>query len=262
MNTVRPLDTMWQDLRLRRRGCCSATRALPRPRSFRWRWASAPTPRSSSCSTPCGCASLPVDRPARAGRCVVSRAAVAQRPVLEPAGRSLTSAQVDETRSSRVSRVFAGMFAWSSAQLNTADGRRSAATSKRSWASGEVFDVLGVKPAIGRVLRRRTTIGPGAARRPRCSAMRTGSASLAAAPSVLRADRAPRGHAVRHRRRDRAGFLRPRCRPAVRCRDAALRRCAAAERRAAASSRAATGGSPWWAGCAPGQTAAVGQSII
>ena len=55
MNTMRPLDTLWQDLRYRGATCSGATRALPSPPSCRSRWASARIPRSSSCSTPCAC---------------------------------------------------------------------------------------------------------------------------------------------------------------------------------------------------------------
>jgi predicted permease len=63
----------------------------------------------------------------------------------------MTSAMVDELRKQRLDDVFSGLFAWSSLQLNGATGGevRNVDT---LWASGEMFDVLGVRPAIGRLI--------------------------------------------------------------------------------------------------------------
>jgi putative ABC transport system permease protein len=59
----------------------------------------------------------------------------------------LTYPLFDEIR--RRQNVFNGVFAWSSAAWNTADGGEVHRI-EGLWASGDMFEVLGLKPAIGR----------------------------------------------------------------------------------------------------------------
>jgi predicted permease len=61
----------------------------------------------------------------------------------------LTSIQFEEIRSRQ--RIFTDVFAWSSGPLNTASGGEVDYV-EALWASGNLFDVLGVKPTIGRLL--------------------------------------------------------------------------------------------------------------
>ena len=149
MNTVRPLDTVWQDLKY-------AARLLKRDKGF-----AAAAILSLALGIGANTAifqlldtvrlrSLPVTDPHELVVIHFPRGS-------KLSGRfssrmpSMTSAQVDEIRKQRLGDVFSGVFAWSSLQLNTATGGevRNADT---LWVSGETFDLLGVRPALGRLI--------------------------------------------------------------------------------------------------------------
>jgi predicted permease len=152
MNSVRPLDTIWQDLKY-------AARLLKRDKGFA-------TAAILSLALGIG-ANTAIFQ-------LLDAVRLRTLPVTDPrelvvvhfqrgsklSGRFssrmpyMTSAQVDELRKQRLDDVFSGLFAWSSLQLNTATGGevRNADT---LWVSGEAFDVLGIRPAIGRLLEPR-----------------------------------------------------------------------------------------------------------
>jgi predicted permease len=149
MNTVRSVDTIWQDLKY-------AARLLKRDKGF-----AAAAILSLALGIGANTAifqlldavrlrTLPVTDPQELAVIHFPRGS-------KLSGRFssrmpfMTSAQVDELRKQRLDDVFSGMFAWSSLQLNTATGGevRNADT---LWVSGETFDVLGVRPAIGRLI--------------------------------------------------------------------------------------------------------------
>ena len=149
MNTVRPVDTIWQDLKY-------AARLLKRDKGF-----AAAAILSLALGIGANTAifqlldavrlrTLPVTDPQELAVIHFPRGS-------KLSGRFssrmpfMTSAQVDELRKQRLDDVFSGLFAWSSLQLNTATGGevRNADT---LWVSGETFDVLGVRPAIGRLI--------------------------------------------------------------------------------------------------------------
>ncbi len=145
MNTMRPLDNLWQDLRF-------AVRLLLRDKGFAI---------AAVVSLALGIGAntaifqlldavrlrvLPVARP---GELVEIRFApgtsrsgsfTSRRPML-------TSIQFDEIR--RKQNVMSGVFAWSSTQWNTAAGGEIRPI-EGLWASGELWDLLGLKPVIGR----------------------------------------------------------------------------------------------------------------
>ena len=145
MNTIRPLDTVWQDLRF-------AVRLLLRDKGF-----AVAAVVSLALGIGANTAifqlldavrlrTLPVERPdelvelrfmpgtSRSG------SFTGRRPML-------TYPLFDELR--RRQQVLAGMFAWSSAPLNTAAGGEVRRI-EGLWASGELWSVLGLTPAIGR----------------------------------------------------------------------------------------------------------------
>ena len=145
MNTIRPVDAIWQDLRY-------AVRLLLRDKGFA---------AAAIISLALGIGAntaifqlldavrlrvLPVEQP---GELVEVRFAPGTSRSGSFTGRRpmLTSALFDEIRQRQ--RVFTGMFAWSSGQLNTAAGGEVRRI-EGMWASGDMFDVLGLKPAIGR----------------------------------------------------------------------------------------------------------------
>jgi putative ABC transport system permease protein len=149
MNSVRPLDNIWQDLKY-------ASRMLKRDKVF-----AAAAIISLALGIGANTAifqlldavrlrTLPVERPQDLviihfpkGSKVSGRFS-SRMPIM-------TSAMVDELRKQRLDDMFSGMFAWSSLQLNGATGGevRNVDT---LWASGEMFDVLGVRPALGRLI--------------------------------------------------------------------------------------------------------------
>ena len=145
MNTIRPLDTIWQDLRF-------AVRLLRRDKGFAV---------AAIVSLALGIGAntaifqlldavrlrtLPVERP---GELVEVRFA----PGISRSGSftsrrpMLTYPLFDEIR--RRQNVFTGIFAWSSGRWNTAEGGEVRRI-EGMWASGEMWGVLGLTPAIGR----------------------------------------------------------------------------------------------------------------
>jgi putative ABC transport system permease protein len=149
MNTVRPVDTMWQDLKY-------AARLLKRDKGF-----AAAAILSLALGIGANTAifqlldavrlrTLPVTDP--------QELAVIHFPQgSKLSGRFssrmpfMTSAQVDELRKQPLDDVFSGLFSWSSLQLNSATGGE-VRNLDTLWVSGEAFDVLGVRPAIGRLI--------------------------------------------------------------------------------------------------------------
>ena len=149
MNTVRPLDTLWQDLKY-------AARLLKRDKGF-----AVAAILSLALGIGANTAifqlldavrlrTLPVEDP---HELVVIHFPRGSKLSGRFSSRQpfMTSSQVAELRKQRLDDVFSGMFAWSSLQLNTATGGevRNAET---LWVSGEAFDVLGVRPVLGRLI--------------------------------------------------------------------------------------------------------------
>jgi putative ABC transport system permease protein len=149
MNTVRPIDTIWQDLKY-------AARLLKRDKGF-----AAAAILSLALGIGANTAifqlldavrlrTLPVEDPQELAVVHFPRGS-------KLSGRFssrmpfMTAAQVEELRKQPLEDVFSGLFSWSSLQLNTATGGevRNADT---LWVSGEAFDILGVQPAIGRLI--------------------------------------------------------------------------------------------------------------
>ena len=145
MNTIRPIDTLWQDLRY-------AMRLLVRDKGF-----AAAAIISLALGMGANTAifqlldavrlrTLPVERPdelvevrfppgtSRSG------SFTSRRPML-------TYPLFDEIR--RRQNALTGIFAWSSGQWNTAAGGEVRRI-EGMWASGEMWGVLGLRPAIGR----------------------------------------------------------------------------------------------------------------
>ena len=145
MNTIRPIDTLWQDLRY-------ATRLLLRDKGF-----AAAAIVSLALGIGANTAifqlldavrlrTLPVSRP---GQLVEVRFKPGTSRSGSFTGRRpmLTYPLFDEIR--RRQTVFSGIFAWNSSPLNTATGGEVRRI-EGLWASGEMWGVLGLKPAVGR----------------------------------------------------------------------------------------------------------------
>ena len=224
MNTVRPVDTIWQDLKY-------AARLLKRDKGF-----AAAAILSLALGIGANTAifqlldavrlrSLPVTDP---HELVVIHFPRGSKLSGRFSSRMpfMTSAQVDELRKQRLDDVFAGVFAWSSLQLNTATGGevRNADT---LWVSGETFDVLGVRPALGRLITP-SDDRPGCGSPPAVHQLRVLAARFRRQPIGPGANRPTRRDPVRHRRRHRSGFFWRRRRAPLRCRDSDLRRPIAA----------------------------------
>jgi len=149
MNTVRPVDTIWQDLKY-------AVRLLRRDKGF----------------AVAAILSLALGIGANTAIFqLLDTVRLRTLPVTDPhelvvihfqrgsklSGRFssrmpyMTSAQVEELRKQRLDDVFSGLFAWSSLALNTATGGE-VRTADTLWVSGETFDILGLRPVIGRLI--------------------------------------------------------------------------------------------------------------
>ncbi len=145
MNTFRPIDTIWQDLKF-------AARLLLRDKGF-----AAAAVISLALGIGANTAifqlldavrlrTLPVERPEElvevrfAPGTSRSGSFNGRRPML-------TYLQFDEIR--RTQNVMSGIFAWSSEPWNTAAGGEIR-TVEGLWASGEMWSLLGLKPAAGR----------------------------------------------------------------------------------------------------------------
>ena len=147
MNTIRPLDTMWQDLKY-------ASRLLKRDKGF-----AAAAILSLALGIGANTAifqlvdtvrlrSLPVDAPEQLVNVYFPRG-TSRSGNFTGRWPALTSALFDSVRGNH--KVFDGVFAWSASQLNTAPGGEAQYV-EGLWASGDLFTVLRVKPVIGRTI--------------------------------------------------------------------------------------------------------------
>ena len=147
--------------------------------------------------------SLPVARPA-AARAVDSSAA-APGPT-RSGNRSATAARP----------IFDDAFAWSSGPVQPRAARGETRPRRTAiWASGTMFDVLGVQAVLGRTLhagRRCARRRPGRPRRGR-SATGSGSGEFGGAAERDRPAAHGRARPLHDRRRDAAGFFGSGCRP-------------------------------------------------
>jgi putative ABC transport system permease protein len=144
MNTIRPIDTLWQDLRF-------AARLLLRDKGF-----AAAAIVSLALGIGANTAIFQLLDAVRLRTLPVSRPEQLVEVRFKPGPRSgsftgrrpmLTYPLFDEIR--RRQTVFSGIFAWNSSPLNTATGGEVRRI-EGLWASGEMWAVLGLKPAIGR----------------------------------------------------------------------------------------------------------------
>jgi putative ABC transport system permease protein len=145
MNTVRPIDNLWQDLRF-------ATRLLWRDKGF-----AAAAIVSLALGIGANTAifqlldavrlrTLPVEQPQQLVE-VRFKPGTSRSGSFTGRRPMLTYPLFDEVR--RRQAVFSGIFAWNSSPLNTADGGEVRRI-EGLWASGEMWSVLGLKPIIGR----------------------------------------------------------------------------------------------------------------
>jgi len=147
MNTIRPLDTLWQDLRF-------ALRLLWRDKGFA-------TAAILSLALGIGAntaifqlldavrlRTLPVEEPQQLLDVRFAKGS-SRSGGFTSRWPNLTYAQFEIARATQ--QVFEGVFAWSSGQLNTASGGEARYV-EGLWASGDLFTVLRVKPAIGRLI--------------------------------------------------------------------------------------------------------------
>jgi putative ABC transport system permease protein len=147
MNTIRPIDALWQDIRY-------AIRLLRRDKAF-----AVAAVLSLALGIGANTAifqlldavrlrTLPVERP---NELVEVRLPPGTSRSGDFTGRRamMTYALFDEIR--QKPGMFSGLFAWSSARLNTASGGEVRRI-ETMWVSGETFSVLGLKPIVGRLL--------------------------------------------------------------------------------------------------------------
>jgi putative ABC transport system permease protein len=147
MNTIRPIDALWQDFRY-------AVRLLRRDRAFAL---------AAVLSLALGIGAntaifqlldavrlrtLPVERPGELVEVRIppgtsrSGAFTSLRPMM-------SYALFNEIRDKQA--MFSGLFAWSSGRLDTANGGEMRRVNAL-WVSGDTFAVLGLKPIVGRLL--------------------------------------------------------------------------------------------------------------
>jgi predicted permease len=145
MNTIRPVDTVWQDLRY-------AMRLLIRDKGF-----AAAAIISLALGIGANTAifqlldavrlrTLPVSEPERLVE-VRFKPGTSRSGSFTGRRPMLTYPLFDEIR--RRQNVFSGVFAWNSSPLNTAAGGEVHRI-EGLWTSGEMWGVLGLKPAVGR----------------------------------------------------------------------------------------------------------------
>ena len=145
MNTIRPIDTLWQDLRY-------AMRLLLRDKGF-----AAAAILSLGLGIGANTAifqlldavrlrTLPVSQPEQLVE-VRFKPGTSRSGSFTGRRPMLTYPLFDEIR--RRQNVFSGIFAWNSSSLNTADGGEVRRI-EGLWTSGEMWGVLGLTPLIGR----------------------------------------------------------------------------------------------------------------
>lgn len=152
MNTIRPLDTAWQDLKF-------GARLLWRDKGF-----AAAAIVSLALGIGANTAifqlldtvrlrTLPVERPEELVVIHFPRGS-------KLSGRFssrmpfMTSAQVDSLSQQPLDDVFSGLYPWSSGRLNTSTGGE-VRNADALWVSGDLFVGLGVRPAVGRLIEPR-----------------------------------------------------------------------------------------------------------
>ena len=147
MNTVRPIDTIWQDLKY-------AARLLKRDKGF-----AAAAILSLALGIGANTAifqlldvvrlrALPVEEPQQLVTIRFARGS-SRSGGFTSRWPDLTYAQFEAVRAHQ--QIFDGLFAWSSGRLNTAAGGEVKYV-EALWASGDLFTVLRVKPIIGRLI--------------------------------------------------------------------------------------------------------------
>ena len=140
------------NLKLALRTPLQDARSSPSSRSCRWRSASAPTRRSSRCSTRCCCGRCRCSEPARLVNLVGAGPEARART---RATRPATATRCSATRCSAISsarrRSFTGIAAHRLFGANLAY-RGQTLSGEGMLVSGSYFPVLGVQPALGRLL--------------------------------------------------------------------------------------------------------------
>jgi predicted permease len=145
MNTIRPVDTLWQDLKF-------AMRLLLRDKGF-----AVAAILSLGLGIGANTAifqlldavrlrTLPVEHPEELVE-VRFRPGTSRMGSFNGRRPMLTYPLFDEIRNRQ--QVFSGIFAWGNGQFNTASGGEVRRI-EGLWASGEMFGVLGLKPVLGR----------------------------------------------------------------------------------------------------------------
>lgn len=149
MNTIRPLDTLWHDLRF-------GIRLLWRDKGFAvaaivslalgigantaiFQLLDAVRLRSLPVETPQQLVNIRFPRGSKLSGSFSSRMPY------------LSVAQIEQLRAQPLDDLFSGLFWWSSGRLNTAAGGEAKYV-EALWASGDMFRVLGVRPSIGRLI--------------------------------------------------------------------------------------------------------------
>lgn len=149
MNTIRPLDTLWQDVKF-------GLRLLRRDRGF-----AIAAVLSLALGIGANTAifqlldavrlrTLPVEEPQQLAVIHFPRGSKLSGSFSSRMPH-LTYSHVEQLRAQPLSDVFSGLFWWSSEQLNTATGGEVRYV-EALWASGDMFSVLGIKPVIGRLI--------------------------------------------------------------------------------------------------------------
>lgn len=149
MNSIVPLETLWQDLKF-------GARLLWRDKAF-----AAAAVLSLALGIGANAAifqlldsvrlrTLPVERPQQL---VVIHFPRGSKLSGSFSSRMpfMTYPQIEELRRQPLDDLFAGLFWWSSGELNTATGGQ-VQNVDALWASGDMFRVLGVRPALGRLI--------------------------------------------------------------------------------------------------------------
>ena len=149
MNTLRPLDTLWQDVKF-------GARLLRRDKGFAiaailslalgigantaiFQLLDAVRLRTLPVAAPQQLVEIHLPRGSKLNGSFSSRMPY------------MTMGQVDQLRSQQLDDVFSSMFWWSSNRLNTSTGGQ-VKYAETLWASGEMFSVLGLQPVIGRLI--------------------------------------------------------------------------------------------------------------